>query len=92
VSEDEKRLIIAAKQAIRRARFMKLQRQINQLQRSTKEVKLTPAALADKLIEILRGYPLFDQVEQSATEFHSPVSDTPPDIILSESFDGNPES
>jgi hypothetical protein len=90
VSEDEKRLILAAKQAIRRARFMKLQRQINQLQRSTKEVKLTPAALADKLIEILRGYPLIDQDEQSPTKGHPRVSDTPPDIILSESFDRDP--
>jgi hypothetical protein len=69
---------------------MKLQRQINQLQRSTKEVKLTPAALADKLIEILRGYPLIDQDEQSPTKGHPRVSDTPPDIILSESFDRDP--
>jgi hypothetical protein len=86
VSGDEKRLIIAAKQAIRRARFMKLQRQINQLQRSTKEVKITPAALADKLVEILRGYPLFDKAEQPVA-IHPHSLDTPPDIILSESFD-----
>jgi superfamily II DNA/RNA helicase len=92
VSEDEKRLIIAAKQAIRRARFMKLQRQINQLQRSTKEVKLTPAALADKLVEILRGYPLFDKTEQSPASIHPRLTDTPPDIILSESFDRKPAS
>jgi superfamily II DNA or RNA helicase/HKD family nuclease len=85
VSADEKRLIIAAKQAIRRARFMKLQRQVNQLQRSTKEVKITPAALADKLVELLRGYPLFDKAEQSAA-IHPRFLDTPPDIILSESF------
>lgn len=86
VSADEKRLIIAAKQAIRRARFMKLQRQINQLQRSTKEVKITPAALADKLVEILRGYPLFEKGEQPAA-INPRSLDTPPDIILSESFD-----
>jgi superfamily II DNA/RNA helicase len=43
VSDEEKHLIKAAQQAIRRARFLKLQRQINQLQRSTKEVKIAPA-------------------------------------------------
>jgi hypothetical protein len=87
VSDEEKHLIKAARQAIRRARFLKLQRQINQLQRSTKEVKITPAALADTLIQILRGYPLLDQSDQPVTAVHPRFLDTPPDIILSESFD-----
>ena len=86
VSDEEKHLIKAARQAIRRARFLKLQRQINQLQRSTKEVKIAPAALADKLMQILRGYPLLDQSDQPVTAVHPRFLDTPPDIILSESF------
>ena len=88
VSEAERHLIRAAQAAIRRARFQNLQRQVNQLYRSTKDVKLTPSALADKLMQILRTYPLD---APSADAPSAPVQlrplDTAPDIILSESFD-----
>ena len=54
---------------------------------STKTVKLTPTALTDKLIQILRTYPL-QQAEASAVTAAVPRPlDTAPDIILSESFD-----
>jgi superfamily II DNA or RNA helicase len=86
VSEAERSLIQAAKIAIRRARFQNLQRQINQLQRSTKAVKLTQAALADKLMQILRSYPLQQPDDKPVTSAPRAV-DTMPDIILSESFD-----
>lgn len=86
VNEEERDLIQSAKLAIRRARFQNLQRQINQLQRSTKTVKLTPAALADKLIQILRTYPLQQASEAPVSAAARPL-DTTPDIILSESFD-----
>jgi superfamily II DNA or RNA helicase len=86
VNEDERALIQAAKSAIRRARFQNLQRQINQLQKSTKTVKITPAALADKLIQILRTYPLQQAGETQISAAARPL-DTTPDIILSESFD-----
>jgi superfamily II DNA/RNA helicase len=86
VNEDERALIQAAKTAIRRARFQNLQRQINQLQRSTKTVKVTPAALADKLMQILRTYHL-QQADQSPVTAAPRALDTTPDIILSESFD-----
>jgi len=86
VNEEERALIQAAKAAIRRARFQNLQRQINQLQRSTKTVKMTPAALADKLIQILRTYPLQQASEAPVSAAARPL-DTTPDIILSESFD-----
>ena len=86
VNEEERALIQAAKLAIRRARFQNLQRQINQLQRSTKTVKITPAALADKLIQILRTYPLSRTTQPRLPPPPRPL-DTTPDIILSESFD-----
>ncbi len=86
VSEQERALIQAAKVAIRRARFQNLQRQINALQRSTKTVKLTPAALADKLMQILRTYPLNQDADAPVSAAARPI-DTTPDIILSESFD-----
>ncbi len=86
MNEEERALIHAAKLAIRRARFQNLQRQINQLQRSTKTIKLTPSALADKLMQILRTYPLRQADDQPITS-SARVLDTTPDIILSESFD-----
>lgn len=86
VNEEERALIQSAKLAIRRARFQNLQRQINQLQRSTKTVKLAPAALADKLMQILRTYPL-QQADESPVTAAPRVFDSTPDIILSESFD-----
>jgi superfamily II DNA or RNA helicase len=85
VSEEERALIQTAKTAIRRARFQNLQRQINALQRSTKTVKMTPAALADKLMQILRSYPLQEPERKPATNAPHTL-DTTPDIILSESF------
>jgi superfamily II DNA/RNA helicase len=88
VNEEERSLIQSAKLAIRRARFQNLQRQINQLQRSTKTVKMTPAALADKLIQILRTYPLQQASETPVSAASRPL-DTTPDIILSESFDSS---
>ena len=86
VNEEERALIQAAKIAIRRARFQNLQRQINELQRSTKIVKLTPAALADKLMQILRTYPL-QRAEDTPVTATPLAIDTSPDIIISESFD-----
>ncbi len=88
VSEEERQLIRAAQVAIRRARFQNLQRQVNQLHRSTKEVKLTPTALADKLMQILRAYPLeTPSTESKAAPVQLRPLDTMPEIILSESFD-----
>jgi superfamily II DNA or RNA helicase len=87
VNEEERALIQSAKIAIRRARFQNLQRQINQLQRSTKTVKMTPAALADKLMQILRTYPLQQSDAAPITNAIARPLDSVPDIILSESFD-----
>jgi superfamily II DNA or RNA helicase len=86
VTDEERALIQSAKLAVRRARFQNLQRQINQLQRSTKTVKLTQAALADKLVQILRSYPL-QQPDDTPVTTAARALDTAPDIILSESFD-----
>ena len=88
VNEEERYLIRAAQAAIRRARFQNLQRQVNQLHRSTKEVKLTPAALTDKLMQILSSYPLeTPSTESKAAPVQLRPLDTTPEIILSESFD-----
>jgi superfamily II DNA or RNA helicase len=88
ISDREKELILAAKLAIKRARFQKLQRQINQLQISTKEVKLTTVALLAKLVAILNTYPLVEaNAPRDAASLLTPL-EAAADIILSESFDG----
>jgi superfamily II DNA or RNA helicase len=91
LGEDEKNLIQAAKLALRRARFQDLQRKINNLQRSVRTVQVAAAIQADKLIAILREYPLLDQDQQPVTTVNPKLLDTPPDIILSESFDHPPK-
>src|SRR5262249_35023057 len=71
LSEGERRIISEAKSCIRRARFQNLQRQINELQRSQKKERVTPAILLGKLLEILKAYPL----EHPAAEI--PLSASP---------------
>jgi superfamily II DNA or RNA helicase len=90
VNEEERALIRAAQGAIRRARFQNLQRQVNQLYRSTKEVKLTPVALVDKLMHILRTYPLDAPSADKTAPVQLRPLDTTPEIIISESFDQTP--
>ncbi len=87
VSDDERRIIRLAKLAISRARFQNLQRDINALQRDTKKVRVTPAVLVDKLLQILKEYPLNEMETQAAAGEQSPAVDTTPEIILTESFD-----
>lgn len=87
-SDAEKETIRAAKEAIQSARFQNLQRQINQLHRSTKQVQLTPVALLAKLLEILRSYPLDTKDKQPQIAPDAAPQAANADIILSESFDG----
>lgn len=84
---EEKRLIEAAKRAIRRGKFTALQRDINKLQRSVQKVQLKPVALLDKLIAILERFPLDPDQEDDAPLLNI-KADAPlhPEIIISESF------
>ena len=93
VSDDERRLIRLAKLAVSRARYASLQREINTLQRDTKKVKVTPAALADKLFDILKTYKLEEMESQGvSTPDSMPRVETAPEIILTESFDHPPHA
>jgi len=87
LNDDERRLIRWAKQAVARARFQNLQREINALQRNTKKVKVNAATLADKLILILKNYPLQEMETVAAADVTVSAVDVAPEIILSESFD-----
>lgn len=87
VSEAEKRILAAAKRAIHKARFQQLQRQVNQLQRSTKQVRIAPVVLLEKLMAILRQYPLLDdERDPRPSNAATPQESALPDIIISESF------
>jgi hypothetical protein len=93
ISDEEKHLIRLAKLAVARARFANLQRDLNALQRNAKPGKFTPAAIADKLIQLLRGFPLQEMESQGASSPDTlPPVETAPEIILSESFDHPPSA
>lgn len=87
LTEPDRQRVLAAKTAVRRVRFQNLQRQVNALQRSQKTVKSSPAVLTEKLLEILKAYPL-DEPPPPVPQPGGPAPrvETDPDIILSESF------
>ncbi len=87
VSDPERDLIRLAKTALRKVKFQNLQRDINKLQKSVKTMRVTNAVLADKLMAIIRSYPIEQDVPSHGQE--APAALAPsvaPRIILSESF------
>ncbi|GDY20686.1 hypothetical protein LBMAG56_20320 [Verrucomicrobiota bacterium] len=87
VSVAERALLVAAQHAIRVAKFQDLPRQLNALQKAVAKKPVTSAALLDKLMEILRSYPL-DVAEPDAPAAATGLvtAEYVPQIILSESF------
>jgi len=86
-NEADKELILLAKEAIRKGKFQNLQRDINKLQKAVKKTPLKPVLLLEKLIAILKNYPLQKDVEEPATEVVvKQINIFNPEIIISESF------
>jgi len=88
-SAAEKKLLVAAQHAIRIAKFRELPRKLNALQKAVAKQPVSTAVLLDKLMEILRAYPL--EVEEDVPTNPIPSGIPPelaPQIILSETFDG----
>lgn len=85
-NEEERGLIIKAKEAIRQGRFQRLQRDINKLKRAVNKSPLKPAIILEKIIEILKSYPL--QTIQDEDVETKPIlkKSLNPEIIISESF------
>ena len=87
-SDEDKRLIKAAKQAIKMGRFQKLQRDVNKLKKDAKGLRMKPLDLLDTMLEVIRKYP----VMQSETDEENPLvsirsfDKLKPEIIISESF------
>jgi hypothetical protein len=87
ISAREKALFLAAQHAVKLAKFQDLPRKLNAFQKAVNKKPVTTAAYLDKLLEIIRTYPL------DVNEPDSPAPETPavdpkqlPQIILSESF------
>ncbi|MBN8459661.1 MAG: helicase [Verrucomicrobia bacterium] len=87
-SDDERQRIKAAQDAIRRARFAKLHRELNKLEKAQKSTPVQPAILLEKALQILGGFPLMTADEGRIEENRAGLSaaDLQPAIILSESF------
>lgn len=85
-NDEERGLIIKAKGAIRYGRFQRLQRDINKLKRAVNKSPLKPAIILEKIIEILKSYPLQtvqDKDQETKPKFRKSLN---PEIIISESF------
>ena len=87
ISAKEKALFLAAQHAVKLAKFQDLPRKLNAFQKAVNKKPVTTAAYLDKLLEIIRTYPL------DVTELDSPAPEAAavdpkqlPQIILSESF------
>ncbi|MCA0230138.1 MAG: phospholipase D-like domain-containing protein [Bacteroidetes bacterium] len=86
LGQDEKTLILLAKEALQKGWYQNLQRDINKLQKNQKTVKLKLSVLLDELLKILHGYNLQTRQTPTAKVTATP-KDLVPKIIISESFD-----
>ncbi len=87
IGDAERRLIRAAMKAIDQGALTNLHREINQLQKSIKTTRVATSVLLDRLVQILKNFPL----ETEAPEDRPPTQsfDTEivmPTLILSETF------
>jgi superfamily II DNA/RNA helicase len=84
---EDKELVTSAKEAIRKGKFQNLQRDINKLQKAVKKTPLKPVLLLEKVISILKKYPLQTETEDAAVSVNiAAIKVLNPDIIISESF------
>lgn len=87
-SDEEKKIIKAAKQAIKMGKFQQLQRDINKFKRDTKIAKLKAVDLLDAILKIIKKYPILqsDGVEEQPLISIRSFEKFKPEIIISESF------
>jgi superfamily II DNA or RNA helicase len=87
-SEEEKIHLRHAQLAVRKAAFGKLQRDLVKLEKAQRKAPIKPAALLDKILEILGRYDFSSYDGESAEDLNAGLSaaDLEPAIILSESF------
>jgi len=87
INDDETALIIKAKEAIQKGKFQNLQRDINKLKRAVKKSSLKPVIILERIITILKSYPLInkeaDEIEQPKIVLSKILN---PEIIITESY------
>lgn len=88
ISENEIKIIKAAKNAVKNAKFQKLQREINSLKKNAKAEKIKPVDLLDAVIKIINKYPIDANESNSANPLVTVKSfeKLKPEIIISESY------
>ena len=80
----EKTNIESAKKAVRLAKFIELQREINRHKNLIKKAKLSINQTIDGLLKILKKYPIDNLKNINKTSMNNQVLN--PEIIISESF------
>ena len=88
LTENERELIIKAKQAITTGKFQQLQRDVNKLKTATRKTPIKPVVLLEQLIKIMSVYPLEHVHRGTITPITEPkiIKELTPEIIISESF------
>lgn len=85
--DEERMLIIKAKEALRQGRFQNLQRDINKFQRTLKKFPLKPAIILEKVLAILNEYPLVtEDIASETPTLYKRGKLVNPEIIITESF------
>ena len=80
-------MLLAARDAIKRGKFQNLQRDINKLQKAVKKTPLKPVLLLEKMIVILKKYPLQNEADEPILEVvQKSIKTFNPEIIISESY------
>ena len=82
----EKELLILAKESINLGKFQKLSKEISKLHKSLKKITLSPAKQLETVMKIVKNYPLQKNEEKQETEEPKENEDFMPEIIISESF------
>ena len=80
----EKTTIESAKKAVKLAKFIELQREINRQKNSAKKAKLSINQTVDGLLKILKKYPIDNLEKIDKSSMNNQVLN--PEIIISESF------
>lgn len=86
-NEEERKMIINAKEAIQQGKFQRLQRDINKLKKTVNKSPLKPTIVLEKIMEILKSYPLGEhEKNENPLQTFTPTKPKDPEIIISESF------
>jgi hypothetical protein len=90
-SDEDKKIIKAAKNAIKLGKFQKLQRDVNKLKKDAKSIRLNPIDLLDAMVKVINQYPVLqkDTMEDRPTVTIRSYENLKPEIIISESFSSN---